>query len=1380
MAELITDGHSELSLAQCERVGGEIGETAKIIQAISEFRYGNGSEQQLNQAEEKLFGNQRSLWDEKSGISKSVNNTIIKAEDDSEITRMQVADIRTGIETYCRNLQRGDHRLVDEQREEVLRLTRRGVAGGERRVNEILAAAIELIDSKDRFRQDRELMGRLEKLGDDKSPQPIEKNLDKVREATDETKKRDQKGKRSYVEGNTTITREKWFTQVWESTTGQQFNRETASQIFIEEEIETSGGVNTQAQQFANSHKFGTGSEEMVAWRFFKRRAFDRVIQQHSEPQFIKTSIDQIKEVARRIDDSWNEARGLPTEQLMKELTVGGALVREVWRVLQDNVRAGLTLRENDVTDDMLASRPNPSLNPKIVRSKAEGIFEVATNPRQRAEDLNKFTGLYRQHLRLLGKTEAEVEDLMVKGRMTSGEGIIVADEGQKVNAKIDSRSEMFNPMFLVDKSGAVRFEQLEYQVWQARAKLHLLTNTAMPVHEPLHDEGVTGPSAWVRIEQMSSFPNKALSEEMLHAEFSPFIPGTTEFWLMQFYLNQGKDLVAENPAEIPYYKKTLVDRFNEVVVKAYFAPAIDKRGEQGVWPRHGNPVSREIYSRRLRQLEQGQMIWPESNRPMMVDLLTYAQWQHWKAISHTTEFGMHEFQEWIRGKGYDPENPGHFIQLFPQFFSEKMTVGLATHVSSDLIWNTMGMVTEYYPMVPNEKGQMVELTSLEQIYKYRAKHPDQAYIGQLYEYYFGDMEQTRREYIQNNIGAIEQQIYEYVAQFLQGNESAPALAARRWLAPQFFQLWTKYAFARHEQDNWCGTTDHPNKYYLQRVVKVGSLKVGATIQAPQDIDWQARPIDYDLVSGFDANAARMTPQQLAAMILSAVPDEVIDKHALTVLLANKKHVFMQNQYRAVQALKAQLEKTAKRPVKWHKVFESIATGASVNELASVFAEDELGRQDLAPLVETLFSEISFALRRRAGPILSPATFYEAILFAWAREEVDFYKEDKRGLPRFLKLDEAFLANVDTWEQVARWEFKTGAREGEPIFYHPLYSPGGEEFLERYLSGQISASGLTNYDPESQEKWKGDYILSMAADTFISVKVGVPGVSVHSQQGQYAELLRYAPLIPIDLNHKENPWGQLQAKLDAESIYRPSNDYIVAPKFNEVEGVILTMESTPPVKAAMVERYYGPRGFWGIPRWIRKNWQYHAIDISVGRPDFIEKILEGFKKSTSTFAAGPAGSILDFFFNNPISPFPQFRGSLISIPAGIIVGAVIAGTPIGLATGIIAGLYTHNLGGWLIQKIFGQWMESSLNDNKNEGIVFRRLPTTADFELENGKPKKSRLASARVDPSAKWKKIWCTERTIHHELGKREHHPLDMRERENQIYAAFMKGQLGS
>ncbi|PIU74419.1 hypothetical protein COS77_01680, partial [Candidatus Roizmanbacteria bacterium CG06_land_8_20_14_3_00_34_14] len=292
---------AEMNLNRAENMGGRIAAVAEAIKVTSELRASKvQTNRELEDFEQGIFGDRKKLWDEKSEISKTVNQVIKQslAKDEEhmgqdEITGDQAENIRLGIETFCRNLNSGDFRLVNQQRDEVLRLIERSTAAGASRANEILDAAMELIDSKWRFAQDRELMGRLEGLAQDKITQPIENNLNNVKEATKETRKRDEKNDRADVKGNERHTREIWFTTEWKSVKSKnpgEYDKETASTEFIREEIEADGGVATQTQKFGDSHKFGDGSEEMLEWRFFKHQALDAAVKQNKIPEFIQTS----------------------------------------------------------------------------------------------------------------------------------------------------------------------------------------------------------------------------------------------------------------------------------------------------------------------------------------------------------------------------------------------------------------------------------------------------------------------------------------------------------------------------------------------------------------------------------------------------------------------------------------------------------------------------------------------------------------------------------------------------------------------------------------------------------------------------------------------------------------------------------------------------------------------------------------------------------------------------------------------------------------------------------------------------------------------------------------------------------------------------------
>lgn len=1296
---------AEMNLNRAENMGGRIAAVAEAIKVTSELRASKvQTNRELEDFEQGIFGDRKKLWDEKSEISKTVNQVIkqslTKDEEhmgQDEITGDQAENIRLGIETFCRNLNSGDFRLVNQQRDEVLRLIERSTAAGASRANEILDAAMELIDSKWRFAQDRELMGRLEGLAQDKITQPIENNLNNVKEATKETRKRDEKNDRADVKGNERHTREIWFTTEWKSVKSKnpgEYDKETASTEFIREEIEADGGVATQTQKFGDSHKFGDGSEEMLEWRFFKHQALDAAVKQNKIPEFIQTSLDQIGRVAKWIDADWNESMGLPTEETMKQCTVGGALAREVWRVLQDNVRAGLTLLENDVTKDIMRCRPDHSLTPKIIESKAKGIFEYAVYPGERNRQEEKFSELQIQVGHSLEAIENRQKKLQKTGEKEQGAVVIKDLTGEKHSFKVDLRSETFNPMFLI-KDGKNNFGELEYLAWMARSRLQLLVHTSLNIHEPLHDVGVQGPSMWAYLEGMVALSGKPWVPDVLQIENISRLPGAADFWVLQFWLNQGKDVVVEDVEQLPYYKQTAAEIFKEVVVKAYYAPAKGKSTGVGVWLDHSKPISPTLYKLMVKNLQEGRMIWEETGRPTMVNLWYYTLYATWEATTHFTEYGPEEYKIWLQSHGQDHSNPVAYIQGFSAFFSEKLAAGLALPLLPDLIYSSQGMLSELFPLVKRANGEYELVEGGEEL--------ETIPQGELVRTFREEMKKARQQYIFELLPVLEAEIFEQIQLLIQGAEVVSTKMGRKILAGNIFELLAKNIFTNHVTQAWCGTGSFPNEFYKRRIrtMKDGQL-VSQTIES--------MPINIDLVAAFE-RIDRINEQQGAALILTGVPDEVINARLPQVLFGRRSWDPEGQSLKVIQNLGRLVY--GKSP-QYAEMLKAIASGATPEEIGGAFSGNK------GQAAEQLANAIMLQLYRRYAGVFNAASFYDITLFAWAKEVTGWYEPLGRRL--FPKNDYKFLvepysADIEVWEEIATWEFKTGPRKGQRIFYHPSFDPRGAAPYDAFFYEGLKASGLTRYNKEGERDaiWEsGDIVLTLAADTPIRLK------SFEADQRRkrlmYTEIGRFSPAMPIDMSCSMFRYGQVHNKLRALNGFRPGVDYGLVPKRRELNEILKSnfFELIPD----QVEEIDGIlNGWWP---WLKREFTYGALDLMVGQPDPIQKFLEGFKKETGGIVSStPWGSALNLFMNSWIAPFPQFRATPISLPIGLAVGFTVApffmigSWPVG---GIIAGLYAFNVSGRAIQWLFAEGLESALNTIKHRGgfnslgFYLRKLP----------------------------------------------------------------------
>lgn len=1299
MAEAIIEQQlgGAMELKCTEGLGNsELNTVVKAIRDLSELKTA-GSIDDLDQIEKTLFGKRDLLWDEKSMMVTGFNEAL---KEDEVLTPTQKGQVEQGIRTLTTSLQSNDLVRAANQLQTVWRSYEQ-ITGSEKRALELLSSAAELIVAKWRFGGDRELMERLTALGKEDDIGLIEKNLGAVKDATETIRKRDKAGDRADVEGKERQTREAWYTEKWKSINNHQYDRETSSTKFIREEIKGKGGVEEKGNKLDEKHKFGKGMEEMANWRFFKRGNLNDAYSQDQAPDYLKESLGTIKRVAKWIDQK-GEAKYLPRMDELKRWTVGGVMTREVWRAIQDNVRTGLTLLENDVTGDILRCRPDQSLTPKIIENKAKGVFEYAVNPEERKQQLDLFSKLQEEVGHSFKALESRQEKLQKTGIRESG-AIVVRDKtGKEHGFSLDLRSEVFNPMFLIE-DGKSNFGGLEYQAWLARSRLQLLVHTSLDIHEPLHEVGVQGASLWAYLEGMVALSGKPWVPDVLKTEIISRFPGQADFWLLQFWLNQGKDVVVGDVKQLPDYKQGAAKAFREVVVKAYYAPAKGKRIEAGVWLDHSKPISPTIYKLRVKNLEEGRMIWEETGRPTMVNLWYYALYATWEATTHFTEYGAEEYKIWLQSHGQDHSNPIHYIQGFPAFFSEKLAAGLALPLLPDLVYSSQGMLSELYPLVKRDNGEYEIIEGGDEL--------EEIPQGELVRTFREEMKEARQEYIFMLLPVLETEIFQQIQLLLQGAEVTSTKMGRKILASNIFELMRKNIFTKHVTQAWCGA----NEFYKRRVVTIEKGKTET-----QTIE--NMPIDIDLVAVFE-RTERINEQQGAALILTGVPNEVINVHLPKVLFGRRAHDPSGKDLKEIERLGQFVY--GKDP-QYSKILEAIATGATAEEIGKAFGNK-------SQQAERLVGAIMMQLYRRFAGIYDPASFYDITLFTWAKEVTGWFEPLNRppqwldrlgGLGRWFKgsfnsykfLKQPYLADIEIWEEVATWEFKTGPRKGQRIFYHPSFDPRDTGPYDAFFYEGLQASGLTRYKKEGEKDaiWEGgDLVLTLAADSLFRLKSFEN--NPRRKHLMYTEIGRFSPSMPIDLSNSMWRYGQVHNKLKALNGFRPGVDYGLVPKPREIRAILESnfFELNPDQVNEADTILNGP---WP---WLRRELGYAALDFLVGQPDPIQKFLEGFKKEAGGLTGGSQAANL--LLNSAISPFPQFRATPISAPIAIATGLAVAASPFftpvwAAAAGVFAGLYAFNLSGRAIQWLFAGGLELGLNYVKHMGgvkwlkLFFRELP----------------------------------------------------------------------
>ena len=963
------------------------------------------------------------------------------------------------------------------------------------------------------------------------------------------------------------------------------------------------------------------------------------------------------------------------------------------------------------------------------------------------------------------------------------GSNVIIEIEGMgEIPVPLNQKGQGFEPMFCYEKkrdgTKEVNFDQFEYRIWLARVSLFNFIHRSLPMDTHYFELSESGISPWMYIFDQVVTSDQDLLEKITSPELKRLMPQVSEFWLLQLYLNEGRD-IAKELKNVDWEKQGAAEMFKEIAHR-YFHLSWSKTGEVGPDINLYEPISPELTRKKWKNLREGRMIWKETKRPMMINLQHLFWHLGWQATTHRMEWGDQTYGDWLTGqpKG-SPDDPYSYIGLFPTFIQEKIGSGLAFMVSLDAIWWTMGLHAELYPLVKKS----VKLTdgSIEDRWEILASHDEAMYLressgelsqaGELLRIYRRDVRRRWREYMANNMGSIEKRMLANIQMILgAGKAEAGSKEARAFVSRNIMQLANFLCFNQTLQETWCGSVDAPNEFYQRKSLVLrrdGTVKKSTV---------EPRPLDLDLHEVWRA-IRKPTHQEGAALILTGVPEKVINRHARMVIFGRQRK--FNKPLEKVDGLARQIWGSAKK-ANYFWVMRALAASFSPEEVGEQWGKETSANATQVAAMESFAEEVMTGLQLMCNKVFSPQSFYEMVLFSWAREQVKWYDN-------YRFFFDPYLADMDVLEEITTWKFNAGPRgsrsgkkKAEHIIYHPLLAGDDGEQVDDFFNWHTTQSFLSYDDFDSKgrktKRYRGDYILTMAMDTMLPAN---DDWTDELTRMWYCNLGGNAQYIPTAIHNRFYDLSRASGILKDHDWFRPGVEFAHMPKLKEL-WTIIENAGLHDFDAKTVEKMLYRKPYFFNWVWAGREVPYFVSDLLFGQLDAMEQFTVKTKETASgVLGMSPiVGQVGNFFINGIASPVPQLR-ALLPAAAMTLLWTV----PVfGLASqswwvAALGASYSMNLFGRGAQLLFGKLQEDIANnlkqnvwDIKDHPVLsfiyrrdlyaFRRMPDMT-------KPKEKRLmASQRADrviPTML--NATCMRPGLYHDKSLPEGHTIARREK---------------